>query len=134
MKEIWQSTNKFYLANSLIFTSVFAAIILTFLVQFKVEALQDEILKTQNQIIASEDEIQLLEVEWVYLTRPERLRQLASRYLQDNGYVLASQIKDSSKLEKYYLVSYKKYENSIQSKIDEQLALDDGENVDQVSF
>jgi hypothetical protein len=91
-------------------------------------------LKTQNQIIASEDEIQLLEVEWVYLTRPERLRQLASRYLQDNGYVLASQIKDSSKLEKYYLVSYKKYENSIQSKIDEQLALDDGENVDQVSF
>ncbi len=134
MKEIWQSTNKFYLANSLIFTSVFAAIILTFLVQFKVEALQDEILKTQNQIIASEDEIQLLEVEWVYLTRPERLRQLASRYLQDNGYVLASQITDSSKLEKYYLVSYKKYENSIQSKIDEQLALDDGENVDQISF
>jgi hypothetical protein len=108
MKELWQATNKFYLANSLIFASVVVAIILTFVVQFKVEALQDEIVKTQNQIVAFEDEIQLLEVEWVYLTRPARLRQLASRYLQDNNYALANQIKNVATLEKYYLVNYQK--------------------------
>lgn len=131
MKELWQATNKFYLGNSLIFASVFAAIILTFAVQFKVEALQDEIVKTQNQITIFEDEIQLLEVEWVYLTRPQRLRQLASRYLQDNGYVLASQIKDSSKLEKYYLVSYQKHED-LAKQNDAQIALDG--DVERVSF
>lgn len=69
--------------------------------------------KTENEIIAYEDEIQLLEVEWVYLTRPERLRTLASRYLQDNGYALASQIKDVDKLEQYYLVNYQKAEEKL---------------------
>ncbi len=111
MKELWQSTNKFYFANSLLIAAVFFSIILTFLVQFKVESLQDEIIKTQNEIVVFEDEIQLLEVEWVYLTRPERLRTLASRYLQDNTYALASQIKDQNKLDQYYLVNYKKSES-----------------------
>jgi len=69
--------------------------------------------KTENEIIFYEDEIQLLEVEWVYLTRPERLRTLASRYLQDNGYALASQIKDADKLEQYYLVNYQKAEEKL---------------------
>ena len=82
-----------------------------FFVQFGVEALQDEIVKTENEISAYEDEIQLLEVEWVYLTRPERLRILAARYLQNNGYALASQIKDAEKLEKYYFTNYQKIES-----------------------
>ena len=43
-----------------------------FMVQFKVEDLQDEIAKTETDIVAFQDKIQLLEVEWVYLTRPER--------------------------------------------------------------
>jgi hypothetical protein len=110
MKEFWQSINKFYLINSLLFASVIFSIILTFLVEFKAESLRDEMTKTENEIVAYEDEIQLLEVEWVYLTRPERLRILASRYLQDNGYALASQIKDVGQLEKFYLASYQKAE------------------------
>ena len=79
-----------------------------FIVQFRVESLQEEMGKTNDNIASYEDEIQLLEVEWVYLTRPERIRNLATRYLKDNGYILASQIKDSKKLENYYLVNYKK--------------------------
>lgn len=113
MKELWQSLNKFYFANLLLAVSVIFSIIFTFLVQFRVEGLQDEMVKTENEIIAYEDEIQLLEVEWVYLTRPERLRLLASRYLQDNGYALASQIKDVDKLEQYYLVNYQKAEEKL---------------------
>ena len=113
MKELWQSLNKFYFANLLLAVSVIFSIIFTFLVQFRVEGLQDEMVKTENEIIAYEDEIQLLEVEWVYLTRPERLRVLASRYLQDNGYALASQIKDADKLEQYYLVNYQKAEEKL---------------------
>ena len=100
MKELWQSLNKFYFANCALVASVVLSILLMFVVQFKVEALQDGVLKTENEIAAYEDEIQLLEVEWVYLTRPERLRILASRYLQNNGYALASQIKDEENISK----------------------------------
>ena len=113
MKELWQSLNKFYFANLLLVASVIFSIIFTFLVQFRVEGLQDDMVKTENEIISYEDEIQLLEVEWVYLTRPERLRKLASLYLQDNGYALASQIKDADKLEQYYLVNYQKAEENL---------------------
>jgi hypothetical protein len=110
MKEFWQSLNKFYFANCALVASVVLSILLMFVVQFKVEALQDGVVKTENEIAAYEDEIQLLAVEWVYLTRPERLRILASRYLQNNSYALASQIKDEEKLEKYYFANYQKVE------------------------
>jgi hypothetical protein len=110
IKELWQRLNKFYLANISVAAAVVMTVILMFAVQFKVESLQDEVVKAEGEIAAFEDEIQLLEVEWVYLTRPERLRNLASRFLQDNSYMLASQIKDESRLEQYYLVNYKKSE------------------------
>ena len=81
-----------------------------FVVQFKVESLQDEITHAENEIASYQDQIQFLEVEWVYLTRPERLRTLATNYLQNNGYALASQIKNVDDLEKYYLATYEKTE------------------------
>ena len=108
MKELWQSLNKFYFFNFSLFGFLLFSIFLTFLIQFKVEALQDEILQAENDISTFEDQIQMLEVEWVYLTRPERLRNLASRYLKDSGYVLASQIKSEEQLE--YFASLKKVE------------------------
>ncbi len=128
MKELWQSLNKFYFANCALVASVVLSILLMFVVQFKVEALQDGVVKTENEIAAYEDEIQLLEVEWVYLTRPERLRILASRYLQNNGYALASQIKDEEKLEKYYFANYQKVEGG------EVAASEAGQNVERISF
>jgi hypothetical protein len=110
MKQISYSINKLYLTNSIIIIGILASIIFMFNVQFKVEDLQEEMMSMESQISAYEDEIKLLEVEWVYLTRPERLRILASKYLKDNNYTLASQIKDVNRLEKYYLVNYQKQE------------------------
>ena len=110
MKEILQKINKFYLVNCILITTLVLSVLLMFTVQFKVESLQEEVAKAEAEIFAYEDEIRLLEVEWVYLTRPERLRILASRYLKDNGYALASQIKGSERLEQYYLANYQKAE------------------------
>lgn len=115
MKNIWQLINKIYLATSLMIAAVIFSVVLLFTVQFKVESLQGEVAKTEKEIAVYKDKIQLLEVEWVYLTRPERLRDLSSKYLKNNGYALASQIKDVSKLKKYYLTSYEKSESKLLS-------------------
>jgi hypothetical protein len=104
------NNQKFYLTNSALISGIIISIILMFAVQFKVESLQDEITNAENEIASYQDQIQFLEVEWVYLTRPERLRTLAANYLQDNGYALASQIKNVDDLEKYYLATYEKTE------------------------
>lgn len=111
LKEFWTSINKIYLSHFLLTMSVFASVVIMFMVQFKVEAMQDDMLRTENDISSYEDQVQLLEVEWVYLTRPERIRALANQYLKNNGYTLASQIKNVDKLEKYYLTNYEKVEN-----------------------
>ncbi len=131
MKEFWQKVDKIYFANCSFAAALVLTIILTYVVQFRVEALQDEIAKTESEIATYQDEIQLLEVEWTYLTRPSRLRALSAQYLQDNNYAVASQIKEADQLEKYYLASYKK--------MDEDLKEDDSRDVlssdlQQVSF
>jgi hypothetical protein len=110
MKKFRQLISKSCFLNLLFFISVIFTIILTFVIEFKVEALQDEMAKTENEIAVYEDKIQLLEVQWVYLTRPQRIRSLAALYLQDNSSTLADQIKDVNNLEKYYLASYRKSE------------------------
>jgi len=108
IKEFWQSLNKFYFCNAMLVVSALESIILAFTIQFKVENLQDKMVETQAQISFYKDQISLLEVEWTYQTRPERLRDLSSRYLKDNGYTLASQIKNNDTMEKYYLASFQK--------------------------
>ncbi len=106
MKEIWNSLNKFYFANFMAVLSILFSIIFMFYVQFKVEKLQDIIAQNRVNISDYEDQIRLLEVEWVYLTRPERLRQISTRFLKNNGYALASQIKGEEEIERFYNANY----------------------------
>lgn len=94
MSKLWYSANKSHLIGLALFSSTLFSILLMFCVQFSVENLQEQISSTKSQISDYEDRLRLLEVEWVYLTRPERLRQLASSYLKNNGYVLVNQIID----------------------------------------
>ena len=106
MKEIWSSLNKFYFANFMAVLSILFSIIFMFYVQFKVEKLQDIIAQNRVNISDYEDQIRLLEVEWVYLTRPERLRQISTKFLKNNGYALASQIRGEDEIEKIYNANY----------------------------
>ena len=108
IKEFWQSLNKFYFCNAMLVASALTSIIIAFTIQFKVEALQDKMVETQAQIAFYHDQISLLEVEWTYQTRPARLRELSARYLKENEYTLASQIKNNETMEKYYLASFQK--------------------------
>jgi hypothetical protein len=110
MKEFWKSLNRIYFLNLVIIGSLLLSIFTMFFVQYKVESIQDDIYKTKNEISSLEDEIRLLEVEWVYLTRPERLRILVAKYLKNNGYALASQIKTVEQLEKLYQANYQQEE------------------------
>ncbi len=103
-----------------------------FTVQFSVESLQDEMATTESQIISYEDEIKLLEIEWSYLTRPERIRILASKYLKDNSYTVVGQIKDVNKLGQYYLANYNKYQAN-QTDNNSQNSTQDS-SLEQVSF
>ena len=104
-------TTQYYLINSCLACVVLFSIMIMFFVHFKVDNLQDQVSHIDSKISALDDEIRVLEVEWVYLTRPERLRTLAAHYLQNNGYALASQIKNVDKLEHYYSASYQKVES-----------------------
>ncbi len=100
--------NKIYICHLLTILSLFATIAIMFIIQFRVEGLQDQIAKANNKISSYEDKIELLEVEWVYLTRPDRVRTLASRYLHNNSYTMASQIRAIDDLEKYRVANYQK--------------------------
>ncbi|GDX35653.1 hypothetical protein LBMAG18_01640 [Alphaproteobacteria bacterium] len=115
MKAFWQNLNKVYFLNSLVIGLLLISIFSLYFVQYQVENLQDDIAKTKNEISSLEDEIRLLEVEWVYLTRPERLRTLVAKYLKNNGYALASQIKSVEELEKFYPASYQQETHEDQS-------------------
>ena len=108
MKEFWQNFNKVSAANLALLTSVLFSIIFMFFIQFSVEALQNEIAKSESEIASYQDQIQMLEVEWTYVTRPQRLRILSSYYLKDNGYMMASQVKDVKEIEDYHLANQQK--------------------------
>ena len=98
---------KKYLAKFTILSLFFSAIIMLFAVQFKVSSLNKELNLIENEIISYEEEIKVLDIEWVYLTRPERLRILAQKYLKNSDYLKASQIKEKGVLEPYYLAKYR---------------------------
>lgn len=108
MKNFLNKFNFLYIFNTLVILAVIMSGITMFLVQFKVESLQSSISKTKKEIIAYKDNIKMLDIEWAYLTRPERLRKLSKKYLENNDYITASQIKNKVELKEVYFANYKK--------------------------
>lgn len=59
-----------------------AAAVAAFTVKYQVRDLEDTLAATQSAIADSREEIHVLKAEWSYLNRPERLADLAGRYLE----------------------------------------------------
>ena len=102
---------KCYFINSVLAFVVLCSIMLMFFIQFKVDSLQVRVGKVDSKISALDDEIMVLEVEWVYLTRPERLRALSEKYLKNNGYIASNQVKDAMHLQVYYTANLRRQES-----------------------
>jgi hypothetical protein len=52
-----------------------------FLVKYKVQDLEHQLVAKQAQVARDEGQIRVLEAEWTYLNDPERLRRLSQDYL-----------------------------------------------------
>ncbi|HCX14159.1 MAG TPA: hypothetical protein DGZ24_02435 [Rhodospirillaceae bacterium] len=52
-----------------------------FLLKYKVQALEEELVFKQVQIAKDRDAVRVLEAEWAYLNDPERLQRLSAEYL-----------------------------------------------------
>lgn len=76
---------KIYIFNFLLCLMIITAICSMFFVQFKSSNLQTRLDKINEEIGYLKDEVKILEIEWVYLTRPERLRILANQYLENKN-------------------------------------------------
>lgn len=107
------NTARYYLVNCCLSLAILFSVAIMFFVQFKVDNLQDQVAKVDMQISELDDEIRVLEVEWVYLTRPERLRSLSDRYLESNGYIASNQVKDTNTLQKHYIANLAKYQEEV---------------------
>ncbi len=52
-----------------------------FYVKHVVENTENELASLEGQINSDQDEIHVLKAEWIYLSRPDRVKKLASQYL-----------------------------------------------------
>ena len=83
-------------------TLVWAALILAigvsmFLLKYKVQALEEELVAKREHVMRDQDALRVLEAEWAYFNDPDRLRRLSAQHL---GFTLPSpdQIKSVSAL------------------------------------
>lgn len=53
-----------------------------YMVKFSVQNLQREVAQMEQQLAAEKESLHLLNAEWAYLNRPERLRTLAEQHLE----------------------------------------------------
>lgn len=52
-----------------------------FLLKYKVQALENELVARQEQVVRDRGAIRVLQAEWTYLNDPERLRRLSAEHL-----------------------------------------------------
>ncbi len=57
-----------------------------YLVKYQVQDVKRELVGLRYDLQQEQESLRLLQAEWAYLNRPERLRRLASRYLQLQPY------------------------------------------------
>ena len=100
-----------YIVNFCVAMAIIFSICLTFYVQFKVDMMQNKVNMAELQIEDYNQDLKLLNVEWIYLTRPERIRKLSNKYLNKNQIIAYYQVKSYEEMQKFYMANLKKYEN-----------------------
>lgn len=82
-----------------VFWSVLAALVgfALFHLKYQVQALEDQLAKLNRSIVHEQEQIHVLRAEWTYLDRPDRIEQLAQKYL-DLAPPKASQISTIAQL------------------------------------
>ncbi len=58
-----------------------AVAVVAFVIKYEVRGLEDQLTVLEDDLVQSQESIHVLKAEWSYLNRPERLTQLAKRYL-----------------------------------------------------
>jgi cell division protein FtsL len=68
--------------TALIYMACFAALAMgLYLVKYSVQGVQRDVATLKQQLATEKESLHLLNAEWAYLNRPDRLRQLAERHL-----------------------------------------------------
>lgn len=67
-------------------------------VKYEVRDIKDDVQGLEQQITEERESIHVLQAEWAYLTRPERLRKLSSRFLRLEP-VQATHIREEAHME-----------------------------------
>ena len=60
--------------------------------KYRIESLKHDLASIRNAIWVEQDAIHVLQAEWAYLNRPQRLAELSTKFLSSLGPVLPSQI------------------------------------------
>jgi cell division protein FtsL len=68
--------------TALIYMACFAALAMgLYLVKYSVQSVQRDVATLKQQLASEKESLHLLNAEWAYLNRPERLSRLAGRHL-----------------------------------------------------
>jgi len=65
--------------------TVAVALFLLYRVKYEVQNLHAQVKETERELEAEREALHVVAAEWAYLNRPERLRQLSSKYLSSSG-------------------------------------------------
>ena len=60
---------------------IVAAALGLYVVKYQVQSMQEELAKQENILRDEREALHVLEAEWAYLNKPQRLQQLADKYL-----------------------------------------------------
>ena len=64
---------------------IVVAAFMLYTVKYEVQSLQAQIAETAHELEEEKEALNVAAAEWAYLNRPERLQQLASKYLASSG-------------------------------------------------
>lgn len=106
IKTFFDSINKFYFFNFTVIFALIFSIFMNFAIQFKVENSQGAVKGFEVEISDYNKQLDNLEVEWAFLTRPSRLRDLTHEYLSKSTATNMAQIKSNFQMKKIFAANY----------------------------